>query len=185
MFDDMSGLTPTLSGHGESGVRAQAHAETLVRMSSPRLKTDALTIERQLEGLGGLLLDIMRAKVPEELTAWMMPKDTVGSKIAGASLPVSEEEFEDAPVAGMKPIKFLLYHLPDSCKVTVDSHSASPAFSQDTRVLLFELAKLGVVSGDKLIEHLHPPGAEAMIEDLLEERDSAGAVYAATSRISC
>lgn len=166
MFDDMSGTKATLSGEGESGVRSSNHAETLVRMASPRIKKSALRVERQLETFGGLALDILKAKVPTQFTAWVMPSDTKTSMLAAIFSKFSEEEFEDAPVAGMKPIKFLLSQLSEHCKVTVDSHSSSPVFSQESRELMFALFKAGAVTPEALIEHTNPPGADSMIQAL-------------------
>jgi len=165
-FEDVSGFTPTLSGRGESGVRAQAHAETLVRMASPRMKDGALLIERQVEAFGGLCLDMLQAKVAKEMTAWVMPKDSLKSKLAALFTKFSEEEFDDPPVPGMKPVKFLLHQLPEDMKVSVDSHSSSPAFVQDTRALLLELFKAGAMSPEKLVELTSPPHKDDLIEDL-------------------
>lgn len=178
-FEDVSGFTPTTGGRGESGVRSQAHAETLVRMASPRMKDGALLIERQVEAFGGLALDLLRAKVPKEQTAWVMPKETLKSKLAALFTKFSEDEFEDAPVAGMKPVKFLMHQLPEDVKVTVDSHSSSPVFSQDNRVLLLELFKAGAISPEKLVELSNPPHKDSLIEDLkraeLEKQEFAEA----------
>lgn len=165
-FEDVSGFVPITSGKGESGVRSQGHAESLIRMASPRMKDGALLIERQVEAFGGLALDILRAKVAKEQVAWVMPKDTLASKLAALFTKFSEDEYDDAPVKGMKPVKFLMHQLPDDVKVTVDSHSSSPAFSQDNRVLLMELFKAGAMSPEKLVELTSPPHKDSLIEDL-------------------
>jgi hypothetical protein len=170
MFESMSGLTSTVSGQGEAGVRSANHAETLVRMGSPRLKDCALTVERQLEQFGGLALDLMKAKVAKQMTAWVMPKESMTSKLAAMFAKFSEEEFIDPPVHGMKPINFLLSHLPSDCKVSVDSHSSSAAFSADNRQLIMELAKFGAIDAEHIIEHLHPPGAASMQQALVEKK---------------
>lgn len=165
-FQDVSGFQAVTSGKGEAGVRSQGHAETLVRMASPRMKDGALLIERQVEAFGGLALDILRAKTAKELTAWIMPRETLKSKLAALFTKFSEDEYDDAPVAGMKPVKFLMHQLPEECKVSVDSHSSSPAFVQDTRTLLLELFKAGAVSPEKLVELTSPPHKDSLIEDL-------------------
>ena len=170
MFDNLSGFKGTMAGEGESGVRSSNHAETLVRMGSPKLKDCALTVERQLEQFGGLALDIMKAKIAKEMTAWVMPKERTMSKLAAMFVKFSEDEFDDAPVPGMKPIKFLLNQLPEECKVCVDSHSSSAAFSADNRQLTFELAKLGVIGPERILEHLHPSGMDSLIQDVKEKQ---------------
>jgi hypothetical protein len=172
MFDNLSGFKGAMGGEGEPGVRSSNHAETLVRMGSPKLKDCALTVERQLEQFGGLALDILKAKVAKEQTAWLMPKESMMSKVAALFVKFSEDEFDDAPVTGMKPVKFLLNQLPDSCKVCVDSHSSSAAFSADNRQLIFELAKLGAIDPEHIIEHLHPPGSDALIQNIKQKEIS-------------
>ena len=49
MFDEMMGLPPIAKGQGEQGVRSGAHADTLIRMFSPRFKDRALLVERDVE----------------------------------------------------------------------------------------------------------------------------------------
>jgi hypothetical protein len=176
MFDDMSGMAPVLQGRGESGVRAQGHAETLVRTASPRFKDRALLIERQAEAVGGLALDILKAKLAHRLTSWLMPKDqTLLDKIlsvAGINPKGIEDklapdaDLELPPVQGMKPMQFMMYQVNKNSKVVVDSHSSSPAFSNDTRSLLFELFKAGAITLEQLVMHTNPPGADTIIEDI-------------------
>lgn len=172
MFDQMAGFTPTMSGRGEAGVRAQSQAETLVKMASPRFKDRALIVERQVEGIGGKALDMLKAKVAEPLTAWVMPKD----ENIESSVPLLNE-LDTPPVKGMKPIQFTFHDLGDECRVIVDSHSSSPAFSGETRALMFDLFKLGLAKGETLLQHTQPPGAETMIEDL-HEKEIAAAQFA-------
>jgi hypothetical protein len=171
MYDDMAGFSPVMQGRGEGSVRSQGHAETLVKTSSPRFKDRALAVERNVEALGGLALDILQAHVPEKLYAWV-PESQGGieTKIAPenpASLP---------PAPTMKEIEFLYSHLPENCKVTVDAHSASPAFSGEARALLFDLLKAGAISKEQLVEHTHPPGEDAIISDI-EKREIEEALF--------
>ncbi len=79
MFDEMGGLPPIARGHGEAGVRSHNHAETLVRMFSPRFKDRALLVERDVEAEGALMLDMGRAHVDKKLVAWV-PKEAAGSR---------------------------------------------------------------------------------------------------------
>lgn len=66
MFNDESGLSDILQGHGESGVRAKGHADMLARLGSARIKKRALSVERTLEEIGGLVLRMMKAKDKHE-----------------------------------------------------------------------------------------------------------------------
>ena len=161
MYDKMAGFTPTLQGRGESGVRAQGHSESLTKNASPRFKDRALAVERSVESLGGLGLDYLKAHVGTKLTAWVMPKEQ--------SIEITQIDpiLAEPPVQGMLPIEFTFNQLPENCKVVVDSHSSSPAFSHETRGLLFDLFKAGAVDKKQLITHTDPPGSDSMIEDLI------------------
>ena len=78
MFNDVSGLSDVLQGKGESGVRAKAHADTLAKLGSARIKQRAQTIERSLEEVGGYVMKLMKKKDPFRYTL----KD--GSQFAAA-----------------------------------------------------------------------------------------------------
>ncbi len=166
MFDQVGGFAPVLQGRGESGVRAQGHAETLVRTASPRFKDRALAVERQVEELGGLCSDLLRAKWVKPIVAWVSP---TGAQSVETIVPPTSQ-FDEPPVQGSKPIEFLFHQLPE-CKVTVDSHSSSPAFSMESRELAFALAKAGAVGPEQLVELTHPPHESSIITDI-ERREA-------------
>lgn len=170
-FDKIGGMPATVRGEGESGVRAQAHAETLVRMASPRFKDKAIAIERSVDTLGGLFLDILRAKCPDEQIAW------VKESFAG---PFKEQHLDQAiyepPAPGLVGIKFLFSQLEDGQRVSVDAHSSSPMFSQEARSLIFALAKLQAVSPKEVIELTHPPRSEELAEEF-ETREAEHAAF--------
>lgn len=175
-FNDMAGFTPTMAGRGESGVRSQAHSETLVRTSSPRFKDRAILVERAVEAVGGLMLLMLKAHDADKLIAWVGPKDK--SLETEASKADNIVEFQPPPVEGMLPIEFQWWHIPKSARVRVDSHSSSPAFSHEARGLLFDLAKVGAVTPADLIEHLQPTGAESLI-NAFERREAEKARFMA------
>lgn len=161
MYDDMAGFTPMLQGRGETGIRSQGHAATATKNASPRFKDRALLIERQIEAMAGLGLDMLKAHVPQKLEAWIKPAD--------ASIETELEvpnEFEQPPAAGMKMVSFTYAQLGKECAVRVDSHSSSPAFANEDKSLLFDLLKIGAIKPEVLVEHLHPPGQDAIISDL-------------------
>lgn len=169
MFDSMAGFPPVMQGQGESGVRAQGHAETLVRMASPRFKDRALGIERQVEEVGGLCLDLLRAHCADMLPFWIKEKDVGPFK--GQEL---EPELFEAPAPGMVALPFLMHQISDRFRVAVDSHSASPAFSHDARELAILLLKAGALGPEELIRQLSPANEEELIADL-ETREAAKA----------
>jgi len=165
MFDRMAGFTATMSGRGDSGVRSGNHSDALTRNASPRFKDRALIVERQIESMGALKLAMLRAHVVDSIEAWV-PKKEAG--IEGEIPPV--DYMQEAPIPGTVPIEFKFYNLPENCKISVDSHSSSPAFAQENRTLLFDLMKLQAIDQEQLLLHLHPPGVDAMIEALQRKK---------------
>ena len=173
MFHDLGGLPPVTRGEGAAGVRSQGHAETLVRMASPRFKDRAIAIERSVSAIGGLGIDILKAKNGEPQVAW------IKEAFAG---PFKEHALDpllyEPPAPGLFGIEFLYAHLDDSQSVTVDSHSSSPIFAHDVRELVFALVRINAISPKDAIDLLQPPRAEELIEDL-DQREAEQAAYAA------
>jgi hypothetical protein len=145
MFDEMGGLPPVARGHGEAGVRSASHANTLVRMFSPRFKDRALLIERDVESLGALYLDMARAHVDKKLNCWV-PQGASGLQAS----PV--DPMEPPPFPNAVPVIFSFADLPEDMVLTIDSHSSSPAFSADARALIFDLFKIGGMSPEEVVE---------------------------------
>lgn len=135
-FDDVAGFTPIMQGQGEQGVRSQQQAATLARNSSPRMRDRALLVERQCAEWGEFVFRLMQAKDTE----------------------VMKEIF-----APGKQVEFTLSQLPDDMKVSVDSHSSSPVYTQDHMQLAFGLAKSGAIDGADLIMLTHPPHEDILI----------------------
>ena len=83
MFDEVGGFKPIMQGQGESGVRANAHAKTLMRTASPKLRERALRVERNAEESASITFELMQAKVGrkfkntegEEFILEEMPED--------------------------------------------------------------------------------------------------------------
>jgi hypothetical protein len=177
-----------MQGRGESGVRAQGHAEVLAHMASPRFKDRALLVERQVACVGGLGLALLKARYAHILTAWIMPKDQTFIERILMKMGIKPEGIQDKllpdddlklpPAQGMKPIPFIMHQLPKNAKITVSSHSSSPALSRDTRSLVFDLFKLGVYSPEQLLTNTNPPNAEEALEDL-RRKEIAEAEFAA------
>lgn len=176
LFYQIGGLPPVVQGRGESGVRAQGHAEVLAHMASPRFKDRALLVERQVSCIGGLGLAMMKARFAQVLTGWLMPSDQtfverllmkIGIKPEGITDKlIPDDDIKLPPAPNMKPVPFIMHQLPKNAKVTVSSHSSSPALSRDTRSLLFDLFKLGILSPEQLVSNVNPPNVEEVLEDL-------------------
>ena len=152
LFDEAAGFTPVMSGQGEPGVRAGVHAQTLVRTSTPRLIDQAARVERQLAESGYLALRLMQAMDAHIYTT------------------------------GASKIDFTLHDLPGDFQVTVDSHSASPAFAEDNRQIAIALARAGAVDAEDLIRMLHPPGSELLLARL-RQRQKKQAETAKTEKV--
>jgi len=67
---------------------------------------------------------------------------------------------------------FTLDLLPEPFTVEVDSHSASPAFAEDSRQLAIALARAQAISAEDLIEMLHPPNAELLLARLRQRQQA-------------
>ena len=126
-MEDVSGFGNIMSGQGEPGVRAGNHAETMVKMASPRLRDRSLLIERQCAAAADKTLDLLEAK--DGRAYW-------------------------TNAAEGKVEEFLLADLPEDRRVTVDSHSSSPIFADDHKDLIGFGMKGGFIGGDSAIEML-------------------------------
>lgn len=166
MFDVIGGFPPVAQGMGEGSVRSAGQTETLLRTGAARHKDASLKIERSVERVGSTVFSLLQAKTTDVLTAWVMP---------GVKSPEIDERPDptlEPPAPGMLSVSFGLRHMNDRAKVTVDSHSASPAFRQEARELLFALNRIGAASPRQVVEGTHPAQEDALIEGI-EQRDIA------------
>lgn len=166
-FDDVGGVTPTMGGTGDAGIRSDVHATTLLRTATSDIKDQAIEIERSISELGNLGLAIMKTQVPQKMRAWVKAGE------AGVEAAAAEPtNVEMPPVKDQKPVDFLLADLDDCLYATVDSHSSSPIFAVEEREFMFELRKAGAVSPAGLVRALQPPHADQLLDDL-ERHDVA------------
>ena len=172
MFRAMGGFTPSMQGMGDQGVRSNSQVESLIAVGSPEIKDRALLVEESLEEVGGLLLDIMKAKDGQQYVGWIMPSD----ESIVASIAEHDDNVLEPPAKGMKRHPFLLKHIPDDMTVRVDSHSSSPAFAHETQQLMFALAKIGAASPEEVVARVHPPNEEGIIAGI-ERRSIAQAEF--------
>ena len=135
-----------MQGKGESGVRAGAHAETLMKTASPTLRDRAPLVESQCAACADQTMTMMEAK--EDRKYWIDPEK-------------------------MEETAFMLTDLPEDWRVTVDSHSSSPIFADEATQLLFALRKVGDVDGEFIIDHTAVPDKETA-KASLRERKKAG-----------
>jgi hypothetical protein len=149
---NMIGSFPEImQGKGEAGVRAGVHADTLLKTGSPTLRERSLIVEEQCADAADLTLQLMEVKDPQRY--WLQA---------------------DKPLEDVEKTSFLLAEIPDDRRVTVDSHSTSPIFSDDTKQLIYQAAKLGYVTGEYVIDNLPFPDKERAKAQLrTRERDQA------------
>lgn len=147
MFDEMGGLPPIAKGHGEAGVRSAGHAETLVRMFSPRFKDRALLVERDVEGIGAGMVDLARVHEAKKLVAW------VPTELAGLEAD-KPNKLIIPPAEGLSAVTFSFADLDDDVTVTIDAHSSSPAFSAEAKALVFDLLKIGAMGPEDVVERV-------------------------------
>jgi hypothetical protein len=170
MFRAMGGFTPSMSGMGDQGVRSGQQVESLIAVGSPEIKDRALLVEESVEEMGGLGLDILKAKDATRYMGWIMP----GEQSIVGEIAAQDDNVVEVPIKGMKPLPFLLHQLPDDLTVRVDSHSSSPAFAHETQQLMFALAKIGAASPSDVVARVHPPNEEGLLSGI-ERRQIAQA----------
>ena len=146
-INTLGNFPEVMQGKGESGVRAGAHADTLLKTASSVHRDSALLLEHQCASCADLTMTMMEAK--EDRKFWTDPKDMEGTG-------------------------FMLTDLPEDWRVTVDSHSSSPIFADEATQLLFQMRKTGDIDGEFLIDHTQVPDKETA-KAALKERKAEGA----------
>jgi hypothetical protein len=135
----LGNFPPVMQGQGEEGVRAQGHADALIKMASSTLLDRSLLVERQCATAADLTLSLMEAKDGNfYYTKADKPTD-------------------------VEATKFLLSQLPDDWRVVVDSHSSSPVFIEQTEQRIFTAFKAGIVGPEYVIDNISIPNKEAAI----------------------
>jgi len=164
----LGGFSELMQGRGESGVRAGVHADTLLKTGSATQRDQALTVERQAAMAADLSLELKEAK--DSSNYW-----TKGDTLQA-----------------IDATSFKLMDLPADWRVSVDSHSSSPIFSDENMQLIITSFKLGIVTADYVIDNLPFPNKEeaklgirkqneakqAMLQKLLQEHPELGEALA-------
>ena len=144
-INTLGNFPEVMQGKGESGVRAGAHADTLLKTASSVHRDSSLLLESQCAAAADLTMTMMEAK--EDRKFWIDP-----------------EKMEES--------SFMLTDLPEDWRVTVDSHSSSPIFQDEATQLLFALRKVGDVDGEFVIDHTAVPDKETAKASLRERKKS-------------
>ena len=160
----LSGFPDIMQGKGEPGVRAESHASTLMKTASPYLRDRALLVERQVATAADTTLSLKEAK--DGSNYWV----------------------DGSTIATMDQTQFKLTDLPEDWRVSVDSHSSSPIFSDENEQLIMAGLKLGVVTKEYVMDNLPFPNKEegkaqvkeqdaqkqAMLQKLVQEHPELG-----------
>lgn len=149
LMEMTAGFSNVLSGQGEAGVRSDAHAETLARMASPRLRDRSLIVERNCGDFANASFSVMQAK--DARAYWVIP------------------ESEDS--------EFLLKQLPEDRVVSVDSHSSSPIYQEDHNNAVAFGMKAGIVDGESAIEMLDLPNKDILLERYKEKQKQQAKMF--------
>lgn len=140
MMDATIGLSATLQGAAESGVRGGEHAAQLMQAGSSRVLARALNIESGLREAAQLLYAALR-------------------------------RYDPAILVGANNLRFTLGQLPESIRVEVAAHSASPLFAQALKQDALQMLELGIIDGSDYIDLADPPFAETL-KRRFEEREN-------------
>lgn len=147
IINTLGGFPEIMQGKGEAGVRAGVHANTLLKTASPTLRDRSLLVERQAATCADLTLQMMEAKDDEHY--WLKADD---------------------PVKDVEETSFLISNLPPDWRVTIDSHSSSPIFSDENSQLIFQAAKMGVVQPEYVLDNMPFPNKEMARVQLREKK---------------
>lgn len=132
----LSGFPDIMQGKGEPGVRAGSHANTLMKTASPYLRDRALLVERQCATAADKTLSLKEAK--DGSRYWTDGTD----------------------IKTMAATEFRLTDLPDDWRVSVDSHSSSPIFSDANEQLILAGVKEGMATKEYAFDNLPFPNKE-------------------------
>lgn len=144
MINIIRGFPPIMQGQGEPGVRAGSHANTLMKTASPTLRDRALLVERQCAACADLTATLKELK--EEQFYWTKADNVI---------PIDGQDSD------IEKTKFLISDLPSDWRITVDSHSSSPIFSDENTQLVFAAQAKGIVDGEYVIENVPLPNRES------------------------
>src|SRR5215469_15733669 len=129
---EASGLTETIQGKGEAGVRSKGHARQLASTGAGRIKKTAARLEAPLVRMGDLALRLN-----------MRNNDD----------PIIPDPKED----GKPGDPFYFYNLVGDYSLGIAGHSHSPLFVDDTRELAAGLFKMQAIDQEALLRMLNPP----------------------------
>jgi len=136
IFLEASGLTETVTGKGESGVRGRGHAKQLATTGSARIRKTAVMLEPSLVEIGDLGIKLLQYNDDEKIVA------------ADGQVFVAEQ------------------FAAREWSLRISGHSHSPLFVDEGRELAASLIKTGAIDREMFIRLNHPPERDTMIAAL-------------------
>jgi hypothetical protein len=113
---------------------------------------------------------LMRTASPKlRSRAMMIERDAEASALATFKLLQAKEA---TVFDGAAKERFFLNQMPDDFYVEVDSHTASPVFTDDTQNMAFALKKLGVIDAGDVLAMLHLPMSDQLLQSLKKREEA-------------
>jgi len=138
IFLDASGLTETVMGQGEQGVRGEKHAKRLALTGSGRIRKIAVALEPSLVKLADISIKLLQKNSDHRFT----------TKSGETLVPALVSE--------------------TNLRISVAGHSHSPLFQDEAKEQAAGLFKAEAIDREMLVRMLDPPNADAIIHALRE-----------------
>jgi hypothetical protein len=145
---EASGLTETIQGKGEAGVRSRGHAKALQSTGAGRIKKAATRLEAPLVRMGDLILRL---------------------NMRNNSDPIHPDPKED----GKPGDPFYYHNLVGDYSLRIFGHSHSPLFADDSKEMATALFKAQAIDQEGLLRMLSPPGRNNLIHALRANKKKA------------
>lgn len=150
MFLEASGLTESIQGRGETGVRGRGHARDNRQTGGGRIKKAALRLESSLCRIGDLALKLVQRNCDEMIR------------------PPTED--------GKQPDFFYPSQVASKLTLRVDGHSHSPLFGDEARELAVLLMKSGALDKQQFVRMMNPPSRDNIIHGLRQQQKQQAAM---------
>lgn len=150
---EASGLTETIQGKGEAGVRSKSHAKQLAGTGAGRIKKTAARLESPLVRMGDLALKLN-----------MRNNDD----------PIPPDPKED----GKSGDPFYYHNLIGDYSLSIAGHSHSPLFTDETKELAAGLFKMQAIDQEAVLRMLNPPNRNNLIHALRARQKKQAAAQA-------
>lgn len=144
MFLEASGLTESIQGRGETGVRGRGHARDNRQTGGGRIKKAALRIESSLSRVGDLALKMMQKN--------------------------SEEQIRPPHEEGQQPEWFYPSQIASKLTLRVDGHSHSPLFGDEAREIATLLKRSGAIDNAMFVRMMNPPSRDNILHALRQQQ---------------